>query len=135
MHKLLNNYVDENLPLFEQCLQLKKMFNEGHKYVILNNVNVFGPFPEPEVPWNISEAEKIAIYNPEVTKVLRWVMRNMVINLPDLRYKTLDVLIRIATGMLNKCNIPNEIKILFHDNMVKNLHSVSAQIMLSELPF
>ena len=135
MHKLLNNYVDENLSLFEQCLQLKKMFNDGHEYVILNNVNVFGPFPEPEVPWDISEAQKIAIYNPEVTKVLRWVMRNMVIYLPDLRYKTLDVLIRIATGMLNKCDIPNEIKILFHDNMVKNLRSVSAQIVLSELPF
>lgn len=135
MHKLLNSYVDENLSLFEQCLQLEKMFNDGHKYVMLNNVNVFGPYPEPSVPWDISEAQKIAIYNPEVTNVLNWVMVNIVIKLPYLNYKTLDVLIRIATGMLNKCNVPNEIKIMFHDNMVKNLHSVSTQITLAELPF
>lgn len=134
---LLNDFylTKGDLTLAEKYNSLRTAYYNGAKYVILNNVNVFGPFPKPEVPWDISRAQKIATYNPEVTKVLTWIRVNIIINLPCITYRTLDVLIRIATGMLNKCNIPEELQIMFHDNMVENLHSEHKEILLSELPF
>lgn len=114
---------------------LRRMYNSGATYILLNNCRVFGPFPHPVLPWDISEEQKIATYHPEVTKVLTWINTKIVINLNVIDYKTLDVLIRIATGMLNKCNIPKETQILFHSNMVKNLKLEHEFIMTSDLPF
>ena len=114
---------------------LNNMYKKGQEYILLNNTSVFGPYPRPEVSWDISEVEKIAIYNPEVTKVLNWIKTKIVINLGSIDYKTLDVLIRIATGMLNKCNIPKTVQIMFHDNMVANLRKEHQEIILSDLPF
>ena len=62
-------------------------------------------------------------------------MTRIVINLSSIDYRTLHVLIRIATGMLNKCDIPKEYQIMFHDNMVKNLEDTYNEIVLSSLPF
>jgi hypothetical protein len=107
----------------------------GSDFILLNNTSVFGPFPVPSVVYDISEEQKLAIYNPEVTKVLNWVNSRIVINLSYLDYKTLDVLVRIATGMLNKLDIPSETKILFHNNMVGNLRREHSEIMNSQLPF
>lgn len=114
---------------------LKKLYDSGATHILLNNCRVFGPFMQPTVPWDISEAQKIATYEPQVTSVLRWVNTQIVINLADMDYKTLDVLIRIATGMLNKCDIPKPLQILFHDNMVENLHKEHGIVVISELPF
>ena len=111
------------------------LYNSGAKYILLNNIKVFGPFSKANLPWDISETQKIAIYNPEVTKVLNWIKTRIVINLSNMDYKTLDVLIRIATGMLNKCSIPKEVQILFHDNMVRNLQKEYYAIISSDLPF
>ena len=142
MHKQLtlisSNFVPKNLQelnLAEKYEYLKRKYDNGHHYILLNNINVFGPFPRSHVPWDISEAEKIAIYDPEVTKVLTWIKAKIIINLASLDYKTLDVLIRIATGMLNKCNIPKEMQIMFHDNMVENLKVEHMNIISSTLPF
>lgn len=106
-----------------------------HNYVLLFETAVFGPFPRPEVPWDISEAEKIAKYDPEVSKVLTWVNTKIIINLSIIDSKTLGVLIRIATGMLNKCNIPKCLQIMFHDNMVENLKTEHNEVIMSGLPF
>lgn len=130
---------DEFAPKFnstyEKYKYFKQEYEKGHTYILLNNVRIFGPFPKPAVPWDISEEEKIAIYNPEVTKVLTWIKTRIVINLASIDYKTVDVLIRIATGMLEKTHIPKETKILFHDNMVENLRQKQTEIILSSLPF
>ena len=122
-------------PLSAQYKSLKDLYDSGATYILQNNVSVFGPFPCAIVPWDISEAQKIAIYNSEVTKVLNWINSKIVINIASIDYKTLDVLIRIATGMLNKCNIPKKIQIMFHDNMVRNLQAEYTNIILSDLPF
>lgn len=122
-------------PLSSKYAYFKQLYDCGNKHILLNNVDVFGPYPSSELPWDISEAQKIATYNPEVTKVLNWIKTRIIINLGCIDYKTLDVLIRIATGMLNKCNIPQEIQIMFHDNMVENLREEHTRIVLSELPF
>lgn len=114
---------------------LRKLYLSGNDHILLNNVSVFAPFPRPEVPWDISEAQKIATYDPEVTKVLTWIKTRIVINLSRIDYKTMGVLVRIATGMLNKCNIPKCVQIMFHDNMVKNLREEHDAVIMADLPF
>jgi len=128
-------FTEESEALVDKYDCANKMYKRGHTYIILNNTTVFGPYPKPMVPWDISEAQKIVIYNQEVAKVLTWVMTRIVINLSRIDYRTLHVLIRIATGMLNKCNIPKEYQIMFHDNMVTNLEDTYNEIILSSLPF
>lgn len=114
---------------------INTVYRFGSTHIIVNNTRVFSPYPEPTKPWDISEAEKVVIYNQEVAKVLAWVMTRIVINLSKIDYRTLHVLIRIATGMLNKCDIPKELAIMFHDNMVENLNSEYNVCYTSELPF
>lgn len=125
----------KNKTTAEKYNYLKRKYDLGSSYILLNNVRVFGPYPRSEVPWDISEAQKIATYDPEVTKVLNWVNANIVIKLGTIDYKTTEVLIRIATGMLNKCNIPKSLQIMFHDNMVENLRSEYTNVVTSDLPF
>lgn len=127
---LFHDEMFPNMPLNEKYIYLKT-----HKYALLNTVTVFGPFPKAKVSWDISEEQKIATYNQEVTKVLTWIKMKIILNLDALDYKTLHVLIRIATGMLNKCQIPKETQIMFHDNMVDNLQIEQTNIILSQLPF
>lgn len=110
-------------------------FHQEHPEIPLVTTVIFGPYPLPLVPWDISEEEKVVIYNKEVHKVLNWITTRIIINLSRLDYKTLDVLIRIATGMLNKCNIPKNLQIDLHTNMVENLRKEHNKIMLSDLPF
>lgn len=122
-------------PISDQYVYLKSLYSSGNNYFLLNNTNVFGPYPKPEVPWDISEVEKIVIYQKDVAKVNKWLLNEIFKQSALYNYKTLDVLIRIATGMLNKCNISKELQIMFHDNMVKNLTAEFGDISTSDLPF
>ena len=110
-------------------------FHIDHPEIPLVFSNVFGPFPPPCVPWDISEEEKVVIYNKNVNEVLKWITYNIVVNLSIINYKTLDVLIRIATGMMNKCNIRKEYLVYLQSNMVENLWEERKRIVLSQLPF
>ena len=51
--------------LAEKYRTLKK-----YPWAMQNNIDVFGPYPESEVPWDISEAQKIVIYNKKVSGIL-----------------------------------------------------------------
>lgn len=141
MNLINSNKLAFFIPTDIKLLSLKEQYDYIADYhrsnpnVPLDVTAIFGPFPEPLVPWDISEEEKIVIYNKEVHKVLIWVTNKIVVNLSRLDYKTLDVLIRIATGMLNKCDIQKEVQISLHDNLVENLRTEHQQIILSELPF
>lgn len=142
MHKqvrLIDNFFIpkelEEATTMEKYVYLNDLYKSGKHHILLNNTRVFGPYPKPNVPWDISEVQKIATYNPEVTSVLNWINTNIVIQLSGITYKTKDVLVRIATGMLNKCDIPKEVQIMFHDNMVENLKVELEDIIQSDLPF
>lgn len=121
--------------IMDKYVWFKEVYKTGCTHILLNNTKVFGPYPPAQKPWDISEAEKVAIYNQEVAKVLAWVNTRILINLSCINYKTLHVLMRVATGMLNNCNIPKELSIMFHDNMVENLTREHTRCVLSELPF
>lgn len=138
MHKLL--FDEGHLPRELRAATYAEQYrylNSRKKdtWVLQNNIRVFEPLPDGDVPWDISEAAKIATYNPEVTSVLKWIKTNIIFDLAVLDYRTLGVLIRIATGMLNKCDIPIEYKIMYHDNMAWNLRNAHNDIVLSDLPF
>ena len=114
---------------------LKTRYEKGDTFILFNNNKVFGPFPRGSCPWDISVYEKMAKYDPEVANALNWVNKNIVINISCIDYRTLYVLIRIATGMLNKCNIPKDLQIMLHDNVVRNLKSAHNDCIMSDLPF
>lgn len=141
MNLINSRKFDFFIPADIKSLSLKEQYDYIAQYhksnpnISLDTTVIFGPFPEPFVPWDISEEEKIVIYNKDVHKVLTWVTNKILVNLSRLDYKTLDVLIRIATGMLNKCDIQKEVQISLHDNLVENLKTEHQKIVLSELPF
>lgn len=128
-------FIPDNLEKTQDVYEYVHKIYKRKPYIFYNNIRVFGPFPEPSCSWDISEEQKIAIYNNEVKTVLRWINENITSSLAVIDYRTLGVLIRIATGMLNKCNIPKDVKLLFHENMVKNLTEESTKCALSVLPF
>lgn len=138
MHKLLFNegHLPRELRAATYADQYRYL-NSRKKdtWVLQNNTRVFEPFLDGHLPWDISQAQYIAIYNPEVTSVLAWIKTNIIFELAVLDYRTLGVLIRIATGMLNKCDIPIEYKMMYHENLVENLWNAHRDIVLSDLPF
>lgn len=75
------------------------------------------------------------IHHKDVESVLIWIYENIVINLKDLTYITLNVLIRISTGLLNKCNLDKNLKIQLHLQLVKKIQERFCYEMNKDLPF
>lgn len=73
------------------------------------------------------------IEQDDVQDVLWWVCKNIICQLNIDNHITRDVKIRIATGMLNKTNIPQHVNIYYHDNMIRNIYDLIANIQ--GLPF
>ena len=73
--------------------------------------------------------------NEDFTEVLAWVHEKIVFNIEDMTYITLDVLIRILTGLLNKCNIEMNTKIELHDIIVSQLRNRKFYLVDKDLPF
>lgn len=132
---LLHYPYKDNKSKKEKYRFLEEQYNKGHTYLIQNNVSIFGPYPKSDVPWDISKAEKIAICNKEVVNLINWIKKNIIIKLGSIDYRTMNVLIRIATGMLNKINISEDLKREFHYNMVINLKCEYYIIIDEDLPF
>lgn len=74
-------------------------------------------------------------YGTEINKWINWVNSRIVLQLGHADYRTIGVLLRIATGMLNKLDYPNEFKIKVHSEMVARVNSEMYRIALEELPF
>ena len=91
----------------------------------------FGPFRDEKSVC----VENLLLTKYDLINLRHWIIDNIVIKFYSLDYKTLDVLIRIATGMLNKCDISKEDKIFLHNNLVWNLRAEHSKLILSELPF
>ena len=125
----------QGLNIVEQYEYLQQMYKEDNQYFLLNNTRLFGPYPQPNVPWDISEEQKIVTYQHDVAHTNKWLLNEIFDKSALFNYKTLDVLMRIATGMLNKCSISKNLQIMFHDNMVKNLKTEYNNIVMSGLPF
>lgn len=74
-------------------------------------------------------------YGHEINKWIIWVNSRIVLQLGHANYRTIGVLLRIATGMLNKLDYPDEFKIKVHSELVARVNAEMYRIALDELPF
>lgn len=74
-------------------------------------------------------------WQQDIHKAIVWANRNIIIKLGVIEYRELDVLIRIFTGMLNKCKMDEGLLIILHDNFIKNIKEERKIIVFEGLPF
>lgn len=75
------------------------------------------------------------IRHKDVEQVLIWIYENIIINLKDLTYITLNVLIRISTGLLDKCDLDKDLKIQIHLQLVRKIQKDYCDLIFKDLPF
>ena len=87
--------------------------------------------------WNVTIPAKYAevMKNEDFTEILAWVHEKIIFDIEDMTYITLNVLIRILTGLLNKCNIEMNTKIELHDIIVSQLRNRKFYLVDKDLPF
>ena len=82
---------------------------------------------------------KFYILAPEAIDVLRWINRRIVFEIPNIDYRTVEVRIRIASGMLNKLVykgiIPKNIGIIYHSRLVHRVRQILGAVNVEDLPF
>lgn len=79
---------------------------------------------------------KTIMPNADVIKWIMWVNVNICRKLETDFYKTTDVKLRIATGMLNNIQSLTDLeKIQIHSNLVRNIQLEIGRIQEEQLPF
>lgn len=73
--------------------------------------------------------------NKDLRNLLNWVNKSIVLNLGIIDYRTIDVRLRIFTGMLNKIQIQKDISIKIHQNVTSNVKREMSDIVTEDLPF
>lgn len=75
--------------------------------------------------------------NFDVVDLLKWINNNIVVGLfANENYYTIQVKLRIATGMLNKINsLSDAQKQAIHSNLTKNVNDLWAIRISRDLPF
>ena len=71
----------------------------------------------------------------DVEQVLIWIYENIVMVLKRLTYITLNVLIRISTGLLDKCDLDKNLKIQIHLQLVRKIQKDYCEEIYKDLPF
>ena len=74
-------------------------------------------------------------WQQDVHRVITWANKNIIIKIGSISYREIEVLIRIFTGMLNKCKGDKEILLELHSNFVKNVEREQKLIVFEDLPF
>ena len=87
----------------------------------------------------IFKDEPLYILRPKAIPFLNWVNKNILCCITKDDSITVNVKLRIATGMLNKLEeqqiIPRDVCIVYHMRMVETVKSIHSEIMLEDLPF
>lgn len=65
--------------------------------------------------------------NPKLRPVLKWVNEKIILATDINSQKTEDVLVRIATGMINNLDIPDYYKRIIHENLLNNRRAARAE--------
>lgn len=75
-------------------------------------------------------------FNYELRTINEWIIKNIVLQMYRMTEATLGVLLRIATGMLNKCtSIDKDEKIRLHDHLCVKLKREYYEMVNESLPF
>ena len=121
IHSPLLQYA-EGMSIAEQYNWLLRVYSQDQ--FMLDDTSVFGV--------------ELRCMSKNVRKFVHWVNLKIVLKLGRYEYessKTYNVLLRIATGMLNKLDLPDNIKLIMHDNMTRNIHKELDNIVMETLPF
>ena len=121
IHSPLLQYA-EGMSIAEQYNWLLRVYSQDQ--FMLDDTSVFGV--------------ELRCMSKDVRKFVHWVNLKIVLKLGRYEYessKTYNVLLRIATGMLNKLDLPSNIKLIMHDNMTRNIHKELDNIVMETLPF
>lgn len=77
--------------------------------------------------------------NKDLIKVIEWINENILLTIDIDFYKSIDVKMRIATGMLNKLvytgKLDKDYAMIAHDILIANLSSIQNELSFEELPF
>lgn len=138
MISIFSNYLDplkgtnaqEFLKPSDVYNQLRIAYNQGAKG-ILDNIRIISVGNDDDDYDIICES----FHNPEFRKWINWVNRKITLELGKEDYRTIDVRIRIATGMFNKLNLPKKIAFKVHFNLTDNLKREMSAINTEDLPF
>lgn len=121
IHSPLLQYA-EGMSIAEQYNWLLRVYSQDQ--FMLDDTSVFGV--------------ELRCMSKDVRKFVHWVNLKIVLKLGRYEYessKTYNVLLRIATGMLNKLDLPDNIKLIMHNNMTRNIHKELDSIVMETLPF
>jgi hypothetical protein len=121
IHSPLLQYA-EGMSIAEQYNWLLRVYSQDR--FMLDDTSVFGV--------------ELRCMSKDVRKFVHWVNLKIVLKLGRYEYEsseTYNVLLRIATGMLNKLDLPDNIKLIMHDNMTRNIHKELDSIVMETLPF
>ena len=123
--------ISKDLPLNKQY----EILRNKSKRIIVNTASLKCIEGENSY-WELSEQNYLTqIWNTDIIKAVEWANRNIIFNLGLYNYHTIEVMIRIFTGMLYKCNVNKEILIKIHDNFVKNVKEEHYKLINETLPF
>lgn len=123
--------ISKDLPLNKQY----EILRNKSKRIIVNTASLKCIEGENSY-WELSEQNYLTqIWNTDIIKAVEWANRNIIFNLGLYNYRTIEVMIRIFTGMLYKCNVNKEILIKIHDNFVKNVKEEHYKLINETLPF
>lgn len=121
IHSPLLQYA-EGMSIAEQYNWLLRVYSQDQ--FMLDDTSVFGV--------------ELRCMSKDVRKFVHWVNLKIVLKLGRYEYessKTYNVLLRIATGMLNKLDLPSNVKLIMHNNMTRNIHKELDNIVMETLPF
>ena len=142
MISVFSNYLE---PLREACLiclsddpkpseiyaALRIAYNQGSVGVAYTT-RMIAPISDDEDNYD-------AIYevwrNKELREWLRWVNENITLQIGIANYKTLGVLLRIATSKLDKMDLPFRIGATIHYYLCNNVWNEHRLITNQDLPF
>lgn len=116
----------KNPSLAQQYKLLHRMLKSHVPFIVLNNYDVFGPYPATFFNNHVYV---------ETFEFNRWLLKTIVAPLAEINHLTLGVLLRIASSKLNKLDLTKDEKILLHTNMVNNIWGEFYRIINEELPF
>lgn len=117
-------YYCENMPLDDQYRFISRNWT-WYRHDITGCSLCIQPFDEVK-----------CIQNRELRRWLRWVNLNIILNMANDTYKTTEVKLRIATGLLNKIESLNAMeKMKIHDNLTFNVNKEINAVLDCNLPF
>lgn len=111
--------------------QLRIAYNQG-SVGVLNTTRMIAPITDDEDNYDIIEE---VWRNKDLQSWVRWVNRNITLQIGLISYVTLGVCLRIAVGMLNKIDMPVKISSKIHYYLCNNARNEHLLYLNEELPF